>query len=284
MEENRTIIRTNGRSVGYAEYGDAQGYPVVHFHGTPSSRLELSRPLISESAGNLGLRLIVPDRPGIGLTPFERYTLVSYPNLVAELLDALGVGQFSITALSGGGKYACACALRLSERVTGMALVSSVASHDLPGVVDSLSKQDRQAYLLARRANWLLRLFLRRAKRDINQMRDMFPDLPPADEEVLAREDTRAVVGGIMREALRQGTKGAAWDWRIEATPWGIPLREIRTPVHIWHGEEDRIVSIAQGRALEAAIPNTTAHYIANEGHLSLTANRFPEILAALPR
>ena len=61
----------DGRALGYAEYGDPQGKPVLHFHGTPSCRLEGSRPAIGDIAKRLHARLILPDRPGFGLSDFK---------------------------------------------------------------------------------------------------------------------------------------------------------------------------------------------------------------------
>ena len=37
---NQTITLKNGRTLGYAEYGDPEGKPVFHFHGSSGSRLE----------------------------------------------------------------------------------------------------------------------------------------------------------------------------------------------------------------------------------------------------
>jgi pimeloyl-ACP methyl ester carboxylesterase len=55
---------TDGRSLGYAEYGDGTGRPVLCFPGTPSSRL--LHPLEGPTS-SLGVRLIVVERPGFQL-------------------------------------------------------------------------------------------------------------------------------------------------------------------------------------------------------------------------
>ena len=56
----------NGRTFGYAEYGDPHGKPVLHFHGMPSSRFELNSPGTQESASRLHACVILVERPGIG--------------------------------------------------------------------------------------------------------------------------------------------------------------------------------------------------------------------------
>ena len=58
--------------VGYAKAGDPAGPPVMYLHGSPSSRLEVGLPGIREAAENLGVRVLAPDRPGIGLSTFRR--------------------------------------------------------------------------------------------------------------------------------------------------------------------------------------------------------------------
>jgi pimeloyl-ACP methyl ester carboxylesterase len=56
----------DGRRLGYAEYGAADGKPVFFFHGMPGSRL-FCHPDGSIPRA-LGMRIIAPDRPGIGLS------------------------------------------------------------------------------------------------------------------------------------------------------------------------------------------------------------------------
>ena len=54
----------DGRRVAYATYGDPEGRPVVFCHGTPGSRL-LAR-LLDAPATRRGVRVLAPDRPGVG--------------------------------------------------------------------------------------------------------------------------------------------------------------------------------------------------------------------------
>ena len=67
-----TIVLHDGRKVGYAVYGTAEGVPVLYFHGTPSSRLEpqllnFYGVDIEDYLAKKRLRLIAVDRPGMGL-------------------------------------------------------------------------------------------------------------------------------------------------------------------------------------------------------------------------
>jgi pimeloyl-ACP methyl ester carboxylesterase len=59
----QTITLRDGRTLGYAEYGDPNGKPLLWFHGFPGCRLDGK--LVEEAAGAAGVRVIAPDRPGM---------------------------------------------------------------------------------------------------------------------------------------------------------------------------------------------------------------------------
>ena len=58
----------------------------------------------------------MPAKPSLG----------AYAADVAALADQLGLGQFSLFGVSGGGPYAAVTAALLAERVTALALVAPV--------------------------------------------------------------------------------------------------------------------------------------------------------------
>ena len=49
-----------------------------------------------------------------------------------------------------------------------------------------------------------------------------------------------------------------------------MPTGQIRVPVEIWHGEDDRLVSPQASRILAAALPGASTHFVPGEGHLLL--------------
>ena len=42
LNDALTVMLKDGRQLGYAEYGDPEGKPILFFHGFPGSRLEPS--------------------------------------------------------------------------------------------------------------------------------------------------------------------------------------------------------------------------------------------------
>jgi pimeloyl-ACP methyl ester carboxylesterase len=283
MRPDLQVKLADGTDVGYAEVGDPDGHPVLHLHGTPGSRLEVSFPALRHAAEDLGIRVIAPERPGMGLSTFRRLTILDYPQLVGSFADALGLERFAVTGVSGGGKYACACAWGLPERVTGVALVSSTCSSDSPGAKATWNREDRLVYPLADRAPWMVRLmfakFTRDVRRDPTSLFSMFEKLGPADQEVLAREDFRQALSRDLTEVFRQGGRGLAHDYTLEARPWGVPLDKIQVPIEIWCGDDDRVVSPQASRILADALPQANTHFVPGEGHFLMASTHAKDIL-----
>ena len=233
MRSDLRVELPDGTIVGYAEAGDPAGPPVMYLHGSPSSRLEIDLPGIREAAEDLGLRVLAPDRPGIGLSTFRRYTIADYPRLIRAFSDALGLERFAVIGVSGGGKYACACAWVLPDRVTRVALVSSTCSFDLLGARATWNAEDRRLYRIADRAPWLVRLFLAKVARDLRRdpdalfatvvrtvggRRQRSPGLPGVPRSARPGHG-RGVSAGRTRSSARSDPRGPTMGCAVRADP-----------------------------------------------------------------
>ncbi len=115
----------DGRRIGYAEFGDAQGAAVLAIHGTPGSRLMFA--LTDKAARDRRLRIVAPERPGYGLSDFRRKgTLTHAADDMTAFADALGLDRFAVIGVSGGGPYAIAAAASMADRIALLALISPV--------------------------------------------------------------------------------------------------------------------------------------------------------------
>ncbi len=270
IRTDNQIKLSNGRFLGFAEYGDPNGKPLLYFHGCPSSRLEGNLPAVDEAATRLNIHIITPDRPGIGLSNFKPYTIISWPDIVTEFADKFGISRFAVLGSSSGGKYAAACAWKIPERLTVAGIISGNCPYDLPGAKETLSKEDKQMYTLADKTPWLLRLMLWKNARDVRKNPSIILSLfneCELDKATVAQPDVKQMFEKMVVEAFRQGVRGVAHDLMLEARPWGFSLPEIDIPVHVWHGEADKIVPVEQGRIQALAIPNARARFFPNEGH-----------------
>jgi pimeloyl-ACP methyl ester carboxylesterase len=274
----------DGRMLGYAEYGDPAGKPAFMFHGFPGSRLEAV--LGHEAAIRGGVRVICPDRPGMGLSTFQPgRTMLHWPADVLELADALGIDRFAVGGVSGGGPYAAVCALRIADRLTGAAIISGVGPFETPGATQGMSRTNRALFQLGRRAPWLARLpmlLTARAARSPDLAGELMSrSIAPPDRVILRRPEVREAVKQDLAEAFRGGSRGPAWELVLFSRPWGFRLQDIAMEVHLWQGGADTNVPEVMGRYQAGAIPNCKAAFYPDEGHL-LLVDRMEEILGAV--
>ena len=284
--EGKTVRLKDGRLLGYAVYGDPLGRPVFYFHGFPGSRLEAQ--LADPVATRLGVRLIAVDRPGFGLSDFKpRRTILEWPHDVVKMADALGINCFAAIGVSGGGPYAAACALRIPQRLTAVAIVCGLGPPDTPNGTDRMILANHLIFLLGRRLPWLAKISLRCAAYQVRRNPErmlgrIIGALPDADKAVLARPEVKTVIRDNIIEAFRGGSSGAACELLLYTRPWGILLKDIALRVDLWHGEDDRSVPAAMARYQASAIPNCRAIFYPREGHFSLAINHIEEILSGL--
>jgi pimeloyl-ACP methyl ester carboxylesterase len=281
---HQAISLPDGRTLGFAEYGDPSGRPVFFFPGTPSGRL-FHHP--DESiALSLGARVFAIDRPGYGLSDFQPgRTLLDWPDDVVHLADALGIHRFSVAGISGGGPHVVACAFRIPDRLIAAAIVSGLGPIEGQGAMEGVPRERRIGVRLGRRAPWLVRPLLwltlnphRSPQRFYQRMCDQSSQV---DRAILARPEIRAMLVANWAEANRSGVRPYAWETVIFSRPWGFRLEDIAMQVRLWHGEEDASMPIAVGHYLARTIPKCHSTFLPGEGHF-LLFDHWGEILAAM--
>ena len=246
--------------------------PCCTCHGYPGSRLE-SR-LAASVGGRIGLRLIAPDRPGFGQSTFKSgRTIGMWADDVVQLADGLGLGRFAILGVSGGGPYALACAARMPDRVTRVALIGGLGPLARRDLTKDMRPFNRNALRLAARYPAMARLGIRIAAFWIRRFPRPYISVmslgaPVADHRILARAPYRTLIVDSTREAVRHGGRGAAWELTLLARQWDVDLASIHTPVRIWQGLDDDIVPVAVARHLNESLSNSECRYLPGEGHL----------------
>ena len=284
MARQVEVVRLgDGRAVGLAAHGDPNGRPVFLLHGTPSSRLGFD--VVAEPARARGVRVLCPDRPGIGRSdPAPTSGRVGdYAAELAALADALEIDSFAVLGYSGGGPFALAAAALLPERVHGVGLVAGVGPLDRPGARESLSKTDVVLLDLCERMPRIAGAVLRamgagtRAAPSM-AVRIFKTDLRRADRHALDTDGQGLALMASFVEALRQGPGGVIDDYRIPARQWDFALADVHLPVQLWQGEDDTVVPPARSEDLAEGLPNAVLHRLPGEGHISIL-RRMGEIL-----
>jgi pimeloyl-ACP methyl ester carboxylesterase len=264
----------DGRLLGFQSLGDSSGRALFFFHGTPGSRLTLSPDdLIVRS---LGARIIVPDRPGYGISdPKPDRSLVDWPKDVVELADQLDIGSFAVAGESGGGPHALACAFCYPRRVTMALLLSSPSPASFKGATQGMCPGNRIGLTLNRYAPWLAQWMTRRAasafRKDPQRFLDaLVTQMAPPDKTLLQNASFRSAILRDLREAYKQGGEGHFIDGQLAMTSrgWGFSLSSISVPVFLWHGDVDTVVTRNMADYLTRQLPRSKCQYVHHAGHL----------------
>ena len=114
----KMVETASGRTVVYLDEGKADWHPVVFVGGSGTSgRVFAMLEFLRETRQNLKLRFIGVERNGFGTTAFdESLGYADYAEDVEAVLAHLGVNEFSLFAISGGGPYSAVIASRNAER------------------------------------------------------------------------------------------------------------------------------------------------------------------------
>ncbi len=260
--------------LGFQSLGDPDGKALFFFHGTPGSRLTLSpNDLIVQS---LGVRVVLPDRPGYGLSDLQPdRSLVDWPKDILELADHLGIDTFAVAGESGGGPHALACAFCCPRRVTMALLLSSPSPANFKGVKQGMCLGNRIGLTLNRYAPWLVRWMIRRNAITFKKYPERFLDALAAqmaapDKALLENVSFRNAILRDFREAYKQGGEGHVIDGQLAMTSrsWGFSLSSISVPVFLWHGDVDTLVTRNMAQYLTCQLPRSKCYHVHRAGHL----------------
>jgi pimeloyl-ACP methyl ester carboxylesterase len=279
---DRVVRLRDGRSLSYAQYGIPDGFPIVNAHGGLACRVEVADADAVAAAG--GVRLISPDRPGVGLSdPQPGRTVLDWARDVAELLDQIDIDRFAVMGWSMGGQYAAAVAHALRHRVSRVAIIAGALPLDEADVFDELPAMDRFLTRLSQRAPWpaqqwfrMMRFAARVAPTRYGRLAAR--TLGPADGAVI-RDQGFDAFATMSRESMRQ-LAGIVEEYRAWARPWGFAPEDLEVPVDVWAGTHDQLVNSSWPHRLAARIPNATLN-IRDGGHF-LAHRYYREIFEAL--
>jgi pimeloyl-ACP methyl ester carboxylesterase len=256
LRQGSRIVHTPAGSVEVAERGS--GDPVLVIQGSTGGYnlgLYLSWP-------NSGFGYIIPSRPGFLRTPLKTaLTPEDQADLLAQLLDALGVQQAAVIALSGCGPQTFQLALRHPDRITALVLVS-VASQPIPLTVLAA----RVVRALLRYAPFLpgMLLSMPPGNRLLSERRKAAVALNPERIDELRRLLT--VVFPVMPRL-----PGMLNDLYWVVNNPAYPLEQIRTPTLVVHGDNDLLVPLEQAYYTVRHIPGAELFVVPGGGHLAFS-------------
>jgi len=196
--ENNHILLSDKRKLAYAEYGIKEGYPIIYCHGSQSSRLEMHYDL--SFAKNHNIRIIAIDRPGHGESDFNPSgTIKSFAEDTKELIDKIGIKEFSVLGMSAGAPFAMGIAKYLDQKTKLLGIVSGFAPLTNE-TQKALGKEVRLLLKMARTFPIALKIMLKFQSWQIKRnpktaLKNFLKIMSTPDQEILRNEAVLQVIG-----------------------------------------------------------------------------------------
>ena len=250
----RHVIATPWGQVEYAEEGS--GAPVLVVHGIYEHCV---RGLLSVRGLLPGRRVIAPSRFGyLGSSLPPNASVAAQADAFVALLDALGIDEIDVVAISAGATSALQLALRHPERVKHLAvLVGNLPGSPTAVVQPSWARRiDRQLVM------WALKTIApSTTARLVTAVPKTF---------VMTSEHIR-VVAKFIDSLFPMSPEGYNFDLYVSnADVNSYDLEAIRVPTLIVHTKDDQLASHEASRRAAERIPGARFVSLESGGHLML--------------
>lgn len=268
------IVQTTRGTVEYSQLG--QGAVVLHFHG---GNVGHNGSFMLAHLIKAGFTVLTPDRPGYLGTPLSTNgSPAAQADVVAALLDSLGIESVAVAGVSAGGPAALQFALRHPERTQAVVLLSAITqktelSEDqlnstLGKLVMSPSAQNISYFLINQAMKRMPALALQDYVRtettyDMEmgkQYIQQILDDPTQRAQVDALAD--AIVPALPR------FEGVMNDLEVQQNLSRLPLEEITAPTLIVHSQYDGDVPYSNATFAAETIPNAELMTVDQFGHM----------------
>ncbi|MBA3822897.1 MAG: alpha/beta fold hydrolase [Ktedonobacterales bacterium] len=235
----------------YAEYGSADGLPVMLLHAFPLSG-GMWQPQAEALVASLGCHVIVPDLRGSGASsvPLGPYPMERMAADVLALADHLGLASFVLGGLSMGGYVSFAVLRAAPDRLRALILADT-----RPGADTADGQRAREG---------LAQLAEREGAAPIAET--MLPNLLSATG--LASGAIPDRVRALILANSGAGIAGAARGMALRPDASDL-LPTIACPTLIIVGEQDLVTPPHFAQTMFESIPNATLQVISDAGHLS---------------
>ena len=269
---NQYIVLKDKRKLGFAEYGNPNEFPIIYFHGSQSSRLEMHYDIYFAIKNDL--RIITIDRPGHGISDFNPSgSILQFGKDVKQLIDHLKIDDFSVVGMSAGAPFALGVAYLYPENINKVSIISGFAPFNNKNK-KHLSKEVKMMLNLAKTFPFLLKIALKVQVKQLDKkpkkaLNGFLKIMSQPDQEILKKEAVIKVIENMFKEAYRKGSKGVAYEIsNILVRNWEFELNEIQVPVTFWQGKKDNNVPFQWAQYMSSKIKGSHLKEFPEKGHL----------------
>ncbi|KAL9263329.1 hypothetical protein AKJ16_DCAP15136 [Drosera capensis] len=284
------IRLSDGRHLAYKEHGvpkEKAKHKFIFVHGFDSYRNHavVATDLSPEIIENFGIYIVSFDRPGYGESdPNPKRTAKSIAMDIEELADQLGLGmKFYVIGFSMGGQIIWSCLEYIPHRLAGATLLAPVINYWWSGLPNDLSKeaykrqlpQDQWAIRVAHYTPLLIYWWNSQRWFPGSGVVAHTPDnLSRQDKEIMLRVlSSRTVDPTPVRqqgeyESIDRDMIVGFGKWEFSPTNLTNPFPNNEGTVHLWQGDEDRLVPVSLQRYIAQQLPWITYHELPGAGHM----------------
>ncbi|KAJ7971542.1 Alpha/beta-Hydrolases superfamily protein [Quillaja saponaria] len=278
----------DGRHLAYKEHGAPKNtakYRIIYVHGFDNCRHDavVAQTLSPEIVEDLGVYIVSIDRPGYGESgPDPNRTVKSLALDIEELSDQLGLGsKFYVIGYSMGGQIIWGCLKHIPHRLAGAVLLAPVVNYWWTGFPTNLSSiafsqqllRDQWALRVSHYTPWLTYWW---------NTQKWFPSLSviahspdnfsKKDKELVPKISERINYPAQIRqqgeyESLHRDLIVGFGTWEFSPMDLENPFPNNEGSVHLWQGDNDKLVPVTLQRYIIQKLPWINYHEIPGAGH-----------------
>lgn len=290
IESNRTLFRAtrfcqssqSDRQICFGEYGDPEGGICLMFHSSFGGRWITEA--AAEAFRSKRLRLLIVERPGVGLTDFEITDRTE--TVLQDAIDVVAAcGGETVRGFSfSGGAFYLAKAIARHPALFSSLCILSPRAFSMKDILDLEETSPlRSLYGLPEDATGLIHEAIDAVdpKSGWQEIIKMLMKENPTDLALLEDADLMQMHVVQARCNLARGVGGVAKEWREYANDLIPPALPNDIPIQIVFGEDDLLPSIQQGVKDWANFTKTDPIRISNAAHLIFLSHT-EQVLEAL--
>ncbi|MCJ1713628.1 alpha/beta fold hydrolase [Curtobacterium sp. VKM Ac-2922] len=254
------------------------GVPVLVLHGSPGgidAAMVMSRFLPEDR-----FRTVLVSRPGYlgtALDP-EHASIDDEADLLAGVLDDLGIERVGVLAWSGGGPVAYRLAVRHPDRVSAVVAASAVSGRWVPGRTGPVEYLVSHTAIGARLAGWAARHLPHAAVggaiTGVSSLHGR--SLRRHVQGILGDTERRAFMLDMAATGNSSGAHRAGWrnDVRTFGAIESLELDRIGAPVLVVHGDADTEVVVSHSVRAAQQIPGAELVLLSGGTHFAFWSHR----------
>ncbi len=260
QNEDKFVCLKNGHQIAYRDYGPADGDVIIFCHNGYGSRVSIPHNY-REICERQNKRIIIPDRPGYGLTPYADPS--KWNSMLNEFVDLLDIQQYQLLGSVLGSAVALNFAAQADQRMRKLSLCSPVFVNkpdDTSYLTGIFAPVTRLIKASKRIALEIYQLWLKSVTLNLAQHygKMLTHSIGSAEVEQFHKQGTvNLMIDGFIQGSSR-GVEGIANDMVHCLSPRNIDLGKIDVPVTLWWGSEDARINQSGVKRIAAQLKDAT--------------------------